>query len=132
MWRLIRNFDSPELWNPGTENVVLRTENTNEIGQTRVLYIHDGSEFKETLLAHSDTEMSYTYNIVSCPLPIENYVAKVSLIPVTNKRHTLITWQGSFDCKKSILEEMRNYFGSRAYDEGIAGINVYLNSDMNS
>ena len=52
------------------------------VGAIRHLNIVDGTIFRETLLAHSDHDYFYTYNIVEGPLPCSDYISTHRFIPI--------------------------------------------------
>jgi hypothetical protein len=60
--------------------------------------LKDGGTIRERLLALSDYDLSCTYEILESPMGVSNYVATLSLIPVTEGNQCLAQWQAEFDC----------------------------------
>ena len=83
VWAVVRNFDGVAAWNPGVTAARLVSGAPTAVGSVRSLDIVDGSVFRETLLAHSDLECFYTYDIIESPLPCRNYVACHRFIEIT-------------------------------------------------
>lgn len=98
VWARVRQFDGVADWNPGVALATLESGSSTEVGAIRRLEIIDGSVFRETLLAHSDLEHFYSYDIIESPLPCRNYLSSHRFIEITDGSRTLGIWQGEFDC----------------------------------
>jgi len=75
-WAAIRLFDGVAVWNPGVTSARMETGRATTTGSIRHLDIADGSVFRETLLAHSDTEHFYTCDILQSPLPVRGAISR--------------------------------------------------------
>lgn len=126
VWSAVRAFDGVVNWNPGVTAAKLVSGRATEVGSIRHLDIADGTVFRETLLAHSDHEHFYTYDILECPLPVTNYVSTHRFIPITASDQTLGIWQCEFDCAPGDAEEMDRVVGEMIYIGGMTGLNNYL------
>jgi len=126
VWAAVRAFDGVSQWNPGVITARLETGNATEIGAVRHLDIADGSVFRETLLAQSDAEHFYTYDIVEGPLPVTNYVSTHRFLPITHSNQTLGIWESRFDCARDYADEMDKVVGDAIYIGGMTGLNAYL------
>ena len=100
VWASVRVFDAVVNWNPGVVAARMESGSATEVGSIRALDIADGTLFRETLLAHSDLEHFYSYDIIESPLPCNNYIATHQFIEITDGNKTLGIWQGEFDCKR--------------------------------
>lgn len=126
VWRAVRAFDGVAAWNPGVVRAELENGAPTATGTVRSLHTPDGAIFRETLLAHSETECTYTYDILESPLPITDYVSTHRLIPITHTGQTLGIWEGRFDCAPDVANEMGSIVGDAIYIGGMAGLNRYL------
>ncbi len=126
VWQLIRRFDGVDRWNPGVSTASLETGAPTEVGAIRTLEIVDGSVFRETLLAHSDIDRFYTYDILNSPLNCSNYVACHRLVEITEGDKTLGIWEGSFDCDPAEAAELEKIVGDAIYRHAQLAINQYL------
>ena len=126
VWSAVRAFDGVSAWNPSVTAARLETGAPTEVGTLRHLDIADGTVFRETLLAHSDRDRFYTYDIVEGPLPVSNYVSTHRFIPITATNQTLGIWEGWFDCDRSHAAEMDRIVGDAIYIGGMDGLNTYL------
>lgn len=127
VWAAVRAFDRVVKWNPGVTAARLEHGRPTEVGALRALDIADGSIFRETLLAHSDRERFYTYDIIESPLPVTNYVSTHRFVPITHTNETLGIWESWFDCAAEDAEEMVGIVGDQIYIAGMQGLNTYLN-----
>jgi len=126
VWTAIRAFDGVAEWNPAVTAARMEQGRGTEVGAIRHLDIVDGTVFRETLLAHSDVEHFYTYDILESPLPLTHYISTHRLIPVTASNQTLGIWESRFQCDPSVADEMERIVGDDIYLGGMAGLNAFL------
>ncbi len=126
VWEAVRAFDGVSAWNPGVTAARLDTGKPTETGALRHLDIVDGTVFRETLLAHSDLEHFYTYDIVEGPLPVTSYISTHRFLPITATNQTLGIWESRFDCAPDDAAQMDKVVGDDIYLGGMAGLNAYL------
>ena len=100
------------------------------VGSIRFLDIVDGTVFRETLLAHSDIEHYYSYDIIEGPLPCSNYVSTHRFVPITEGNRTLGIWEGDFDCQPENEHDLESIVGDQIYINGMNGLNEYLKGDL--
>ena len=131
VWASVRAFDGVARWNPGVVRATLESGAPTATGTVRALEIADGTVFRETLLAHSDTERFYTYDIIESPLPVTGYVSTHRFLPVTHTRQTLSIWESRFECAPQDAEEMEKTVGDAIYIGGMAGLNQFLKENGN-
>ena len=127
VWAAVRAFDAVVDWNPGVVAARMESGSPTAVGSVRHLDIADGTVFRETLLAHSDLEHFYTYDIVEGPLPCRNYISTHRFIPITEGDRTLGIWQGEFNCARddepAKLDEI---VGDGIYVAGMKGLDDFL------
>lgn len=126
VWATVRAFDGVVRWNPGVTAARMESGTSTSVGAIRHLDIVDGTVFRETLLAHSDLEHFYTYDIVEGPLPCRNYVSTHRFLPVTDGNLTLGIWSGEFDCDPADEASLEAIVGDAIYRDGMRGLNSYL------
>ena len=126
VWRAVRAFDGVASWNPGVTAATLENGAPTAVGTIRSLQIPDGTVFRETLLAHSDIEYFYTYDILDSPLPVMGYVSTHRFIPITHSNQTLSIWESHFDCDVDVANEMDRVVGDAIYIGGMTGLNQFL------
>ncbi len=126
VWAAVRSFDGVVNWNPGVAAARMESGSPTEVGAVRHLDIVDGTVFRETLLAHSDIERSYAYDIIEGPLPCSDYIAVHRFIPITDGDKTLGIWSGEFTCDPADADSLETVVGDQIYREGMRGLNDYL------
>lgn len=126
VWSVIREFDGVHRWNPGVSAALLERGGSTTVGAVRKLNIADGSVFRETLLAHSDLDHFYTYNIIESPLPCRHYVACHQLIEITDGNATLGVWSGEFDCDEADAQQLESIVGDGIYLAAQKALNHYV------
>ena len=126
VWTAVRGFDSVVNWNPGVVAACMESGTPTTVGSIRALDIADGTVFRETLLAHSDLEHFYSYDIVEGPLPCTNYISTHRFIEITDGDKTLGIWQGEFDCDPADTADLEIIVGDLIYRDGQRGLNQFL------
>ena len=126
VWQAVRRFDGVAAWNPGVRAARLEQGTATGVGAIRVLDIVDGTVFRETLLAHSDLEHFYTYDIIESPLPVHNYISCHRFVEITEGTRTLGIWQGEFDCDPADADELERIVGDGIYRDAQLALNDYL------
>lgn len=126
VWAAVRAFDGVVVWNPGVATARMETGSPTAVGSVRHLDIVDGTVFRETLLAHSDIEHFYTYDILESPLPCWKYVSTHRFVPITDGNKTLGIWEAEFDCAPENEAELGEIVGDRIYVNGMRGLNEHL------
>jgi polyketide cyclase/dehydrase/lipid transport protein len=75
-WKKIGDFCGIATWHPAVEKCVLSDD-----GKMRTLSLKGGGTIVETLVSRDDNAHSYTYEIVSSPLPVSDYVSTIKVLP---------------------------------------------------
>ncbi len=126
VWAAVREFDQVANWNPGVDQSFMESGASTEVGSIRHLTIADGSVYRETLLAHSDLEYFYSYDIIESPLPCRDYISTHRFIEITDGNKTLGIWQGEFECDPSDEAELQHIVGTLIYRDAQHGLSQYL------
>ena len=129
VWAAVRSFDGVAHWNPGVSKADLEHGTPTATGTVRRLEIQDGTIFRETLLAHSDADWFYTYDILESPLPVTGYVSTHRFVPITQSRQTLGIWESRFDCAPAVAAKMNAIVGDTIYIGGMTGLDQFLKGE---
>lgn len=129
VWAAVRAFDDVSAWNPGVSSARMENGLPTAVGSIRHLDIADGTVFRETLLAHSDTEHFYTYDILDSPLPVTGYISTHRFVAITHTGQTLSIWESRFDCTPQDAAEMERVVGDAIYIDAMTGLNAYLKEE---
>jgi len=99
VWGRVRDFNALPRWTPFVaESRIEENLPSDKVGCIRNFTLKDGGRIREKLLALSDYDMSCTYAILESPMAVENYIATLSLIPITETNQTFAQWQADFEC----------------------------------
>lgn len=99
VWAVIRDFNALPAWTPFVaESRIEQHMLSDQIGCIRSFTLKDGGRIRERLLALSDYDLSCTYSMLESPMGVENYIATLSLTPITDGNRTFAAWQAEFDC----------------------------------
>ncbi len=123
VWAKVHGFDSVAGWNPGVVKAVMESGNTTTVGAVRQLDIVDGGVFRETLLAHSDLDHFYSYDILGSPLPVTGYRSTHRFLEIAAGEQTLSIWEGRFDAAPDAVEALAQPVGDEIYLNGLKGLN---------
>ncbi len=99
VWQVVRDFNGLPNWTPFVaESRIEQGAKADQVGCIRNFRLKDGGVIRERLLALSDYDLSCSYAILESPMDVENYIATLSLTPVTDGNATFAEWQADFDC----------------------------------
>lgn len=127
VWALIRDFNALPNWHPiVAESRIEGGAPSDQVGCVRAFRLEDGGFIRERLLALSDYEMSVTYAILESPMGVENYVATLKLIPVTDGGLCFIEWSASFDCTQEEEGNLIQSIGQGVFQTGFDALKKRL------
>jgi hypothetical protein len=116
VWKIVRNFNALPQWTPFVaESRIEHNAPPDQIGCIRNFRLKDGGLIRERLLALSDYDLSCSYSILESPMGVENYVATLSLTPVTDGGSTFIEWQADFDCPAQREDALKQQIGVNVF-----------------
>lgn len=120
VWRTIRDFNDLPGWHPViASSKVEDGGDPDRIGCVRTMELAgNGGTVRERLLTLSDAEHSVTYSILASPMPVENYVATLRLIPVTDGDRSFAEWTAEFDVAAENEAAMRKLIGQGVFQAG--------------
>jgi hypothetical protein len=91
-WLKVGDFCGIGGWHPAVAKCVLSHGN-----KIRTLTLKGGGTIVERLLKWDDSDKSYTYTIVSSPLPVKSYVSTIKVVPDGNGSD--VVWTGKYKAK---------------------------------
>ena len=117
VWKIVGNFGSLATYMDGVDSVSVEGDG---VGTIRTIHLADGATAVETLESHDDETMTLSYSSQEGPLPIEGYVATMTVSALEDGT-TKFDWSSKFkargasdaDAKKSVTD---------IYDMGLAGL----------
>lgn len=116
VWRVIRNFNGLPDWTSFVaESRIEQNMPPDQVGCVRTFTLRNGSRIRERLLALSDYDLSCTYSILESDMGVENYVATLSLTPVTDGNATFAEWTAEFDCPEEREQALIQQIGQGVF-----------------
>lgn len=99
VWAQVRDFNNLPEWHPKfSRSHIEGGQPSDQVGCIRKFDIAGGGgTIRERLLELSDVEYSFRYCILTSPLPVKNYVAQLTLYPVTVGDKTVGIWTAEFE-----------------------------------
>jgi hypothetical protein len=92
LWKKVGDFCGIAEWHPAIEKCVLSAD-----GKQRTLSLKGGGTVVEALESWDDANRSYTYTILSGPLPVANYHSTISV--ADDPKGSALKWMGTYDAK---------------------------------
>lgn len=89
VWNLVGAPSSLSTWHPA----VVSSPTT---GDRRTCTFPDGSTIVESISAHDEIKMKYTYTIIEGAVPMRDYVSTLEVIPL-DAQSCKLQWSGTFE-----------------------------------
>lgn len=123
VWKVVRDFNALPGWAPFVaESRIEQNAQADQIGCIRNFVLRDGGRIRERLLALSDYDLSCSYTILESPMAVENYIATLSLTPITDGNLTLAEWQAEFDCAPEREAALMHQIGTGVFQAALSAL----------
>ncbi|VTU14947.1 SRPBCC family protein [Variovorax sp. RA8] len=127
VWAVLRDFNSHDQWHEAVEaSRIEGGERSDQVGCVRSFTLRDGNRIREQLLTLSDSEHKSTYCIVEATVPLQRYVATVTLKTVTDGNRTFWHWESRFATPPGMERELRDMVAKGVYETGFENLRRYL------
>jgi NADPH2:quinone reductase len=127
VWAVLRDFNSHDQWHDVVDRSRIEGGRpSDQVGCVRSFTLKDGNFIREQLLALSDTEHVSTYTIVEATVPLERYVATVTLKRITDGDRTFWHWESTFATPPGRERELRDMVASGVYEAGFQNLRRHL------
>jgi len=127
VWAVIRDFNSHDQWHAVVETSRIEGgERSDQVGCVRSFTLKDGQRIREQLLTLDDRHFKSTYCIVEATLPLQRYVATVTLKPVTDGQRTFWHWESSFSTPPGMERELGQMVAEGVYEAGFDNLRRHL------
>jgi NADPH2:quinone reductase len=127
VWAVLRDFNSHDQWHTVVDKSRIEgQDHSDQVGCVRSFTLKDGNRIREQLLTLDDREYKSTYCIVEATVPLQRYVATVTLKPVTDGKRTFWHWESSFATPPGMERELRDMVAGGVYEAGFANLRQHL------
>jgi hypothetical protein len=114
LWAKIGDFCGIGKWHPAIEKCELSAD-----GKTRTLSLKGGGTIVEKLVKMNAAHRSYTYKIVSSPLPVAHYKSTISV--AAKGAGSVVKWVGKYDAKGASDADAKKAIDG-VYDSGLKAL----------
>ena len=129
VWAVLRDFNSHDRWHTVVDSSRIEgSDRSDQVGCVRSFTLKDGNRIREQLLALDDREYKSSYCIVEATVPLQRYVATVTLKPVTDGGRTYWHWESTFSTPPGMERELRDLVANGVYEAGFANLRQHLAS----
>jgi len=128
VWAKVRDFNNLPKWHPKFSRSHIEDGlPSDRIGCIRNFDIAGGGgTIRERLLTLSDIDHTFTYCILTSPLPVAGYVATLKLYPVTVGNQTLGVWTAEFDVTSGKEADVVDAVGNGTFGKAFEVLNERL------
>lgn len=127
VWAVLRDFNSHDQWHTVVDQSRIEgSDQSDQVGCVRNFTLKDGNHIREQLLTLDDREYRSTYCIVEASVPLQRYVATVTLKPVTDGNRTFWHWESSFGTPPGRERELRDMVATGVYEAGFENLRRHL------
>jgi hypothetical protein len=116
VWQKIGDFCGISQWHPAVANCTLSADKKD-----RTLTLKGGGTIVEHLVRWSDKMHSYTYKIVSGPLPVEAYESTLHVKANKAGSGSVISWHGHYKAKGASDADAKKAIDG-VYDAGLTAL----------
>jgi uncharacterized protein YndB with AHSA1/START domain len=117
VWSAIGAFCAIKDWHPAVGTCT----DDGKVPPTRTLVTKDGKvTFVETQVARNDAKHTYSYNFVSSPFPVTQYIGTIT-VSVKGSGMSTITWHGTYTPLHGKEMDANDAFAG-VYEAGLAAL----------
>lgn len=127
VWAVVRDFNAMQQWHPLIADSLIENGLTSDrIGCVRDFHTRDGGRIREQLLALSDYDYAFTYAILESPMGVSDYVATLTLTPVTDGDRCFGQWTAEFGCAPDREAELKRFIGQEVFLAGFQALQARM------
>lgn len=123
VWADLRDFNGLPNWHPTVaQSRIEKGHAPDKVGCVRIIQFKDGARIREKLLSLSDFDYACVSSILDSPLELEDHVATLRLIPVTEGNRCFVEWCAEFECPPTKKDEAAQTIGLELIQAGFEGL----------
>jgi NADPH:quinone reductase-like Zn-dependent oxidoreductase/uncharacterized protein YndB with AHSA1/START domain len=127
VWAVLRDFNSHDQWHAVVDTSrIEHGHKPDRVGCVRSFTLKDGNRIREQLLTLDDRDHRSTYCIVQATVPLQRYVATVTLRRVTDGNRTFWHWESTFATPPGMERELRDMVAEGVYEAGFDNLRRHL------
>ena len=124
VWAVLRDFNSHDQWHTVVEQSRIEgRDRSDQVGCVRSFTLKDGNRIREQLIALSDADHVSTYCILEATVPLQRYVATVTLKRVTDGDRTFAVWTADWAATAEHDPELQKNVHENVFQKAFDTIN---------
>jgi hypothetical protein len=126
VWAVIRPFDHYAWAGVESETVIEDSKAGDQVGAVRRVTA-GGNVLRQLLLAHSDTDRSYSYGFCGAPpFPVRDYCATLRVSPVVADNRSFVEWWATFDCAAEERDRWVAHFEQQGFAKWLGALRQFM------
>lgn len=123
VWAFLRDFDAtPEYVEAIDASEIVDGKPADQVGCERVLTLVGGGVVRETLVALSDLDRTYTYHLTEGPFPFTRYHSTIRVTPLTSEGASFAEWFAVYDCEAADEKANEEFLAVQLFAAGLAAV----------
>ena len=124
VWARVRDFNSLPEWTGGmiATSEIEEGKEGDQVGAVRSFTLPDGTNIRERLLSHSDTQRAYSYNFETTPFDVDRYHATIKVTPITDGDRSFVEWWTTFDCNRDQIDHWEGFFSNEIFQNALNAV----------
>jgi len=120
-WSVMGDYCSIANWHPAVAKCEIASGGGNKVGTVRVLTLGDGGVIREELTAHDAKARSYSYKILSGPLPVASYTSTIAVRSGAGGG-SVVEWKSTFKATPGSDDATAKKTIEGVYDAGLSNL----------
>ncbi|NMM90764.1 hypothetical protein B2J88_41655 [Rhodococcus sp. SRB_17] len=118
IWSVIKGFDKLASWHPRIPPSEMEgNTDPNTPGSVRRFIVDGNVVAREKLIEHDDQGRTYSYEVLDKPIPVDNYIARIEVVPTPDGCE--VRWTATYDGADEIIPVVETAFGDGVYSVGL-------------
>jgi len=123
VWSHVGDFAGLGSWHPGVPPAELEGDPTR-VGAIRTFSVDGRVVAREELVARDPGARTYSYQVLDPMLPIENYVATLTVIPQGDGSE--LRWSAEYESEDDAVATVEQVFGDGVYAAGLEAVQKHF------
>lgn len=128
VWAAVRDFGDYAWAGVVAETFVEEGKRGDSVGAVRRIRTPERT-MRQRLLAHSDLERCYTYELCEpMAFPVRNYRATLRITPIVDGERAFVEWWAIFDCAPEEQERWTSYFSDDGFAKWLGALRAWISA----
>jgi len=126
VWCVVRPFDHYSWAGVPGETIIEDGRKGDQVASVR-RFSNGGKVIRQILLAHSDSDRSYSYAFCDQPpFPVQHYAATIRITPVVDTNRAFVEWWATFDRSIEDHDRMVEHFENAGFAVWLDGLRRFM------